>query len=64
MLKLRKPIEEALDCNDWKKACQLYVEKIKLAAQMLDFARSDGSQADIDNCEREGLNSIMRHIRN
>jgi Protein of unknown function (DUF4236) len=52
MLKLRKPIEEAMDRNDWKKACELYVEKIALAEQMLDWARKYGSEADIDNWKR------------
>jgi hypothetical protein len=52
MLKLRKPIEEAMNRNDWKRACELFVENIKLAEQMLNFARSYGSQADANNCER------------
>jgi hypothetical protein len=52
MLKLRKPIEEAMNRNDWKNACELFAENIKLAEQMLDFARRYGSQANVNNCER------------
>jgi Protein of unknown function (DUF4236) len=52
MLKLRKPIEEAMNRNDWRKACELYVEKINLAEQMLDFAHREDSQEDIRNCQR------------
>jgi hypothetical protein len=52
MLKLRKPIEQAMNRNDWKKACELFVVKIKLAEQMHDFACKYGSQADVKNCER------------
>jgi hypothetical protein len=52
ILNLRKPIEEAMSLGDWKKACELFVENIILAEQMLDFARRYGSQMDINNCER------------
>ena len=52
LLKLRKPMELAVDRNDWKKACELYLEKINWGEQMLCFARRDGSQVDIRNCER------------
>jgi hypothetical protein len=52
MLKLRKPIEEAMNRNDWTRACELFVENIRLAEQMLDFAGRYGSQADIRNCVR------------
>ena len=52
MLHLWKPIEEAMKRNDSKKACELYVQKIKLGQQMLDFARIDRSQADIRHCKR------------
>jgi hypothetical protein len=52
LLILRKPLEEAMDRNDWKKACELFVEKIKLAKQMVDLARRYGSQSDVNNCVR------------
>ena len=49
---MRKPIEEAMNRNDWTRACELFVENIRLAEQMLDFAGRYGSQADIRNCVR------------
>ena len=52
MLKLRKPIVEGMDRNDWEKACELFVEKIKLAEQMLDSAHKYVSQTDIENWKR------------
>jgi hypothetical protein len=41
-----------MDRNDWKKACDLYRQKINLGEQMLEVARRDGSQVDIRNCQR------------
>jgi hypothetical protein len=38
--------------NDWEKACELLVEKIKLAERILDFARRYGSPSDVNNCVR------------
>jgi Protein of unknown function (DUF4236) len=49
---LRVPLDEAMNRNDWGKACELLVEKIKLAEQMLDFARRYGPPSDVNNCVR------------